>query len=95
MRNNLNNEDVLIFDRRLELFLNWLQSIDRYFTWYPLFEPRKVNFVAIKLTGQASQYWTHIKNMRAARLYRPTDTWELMKDELKSKYMLPSFMPVS
>jgi len=49
--------DVPTFDGRLDplLLLNWLQ-LNRYFAWYPLSEPRKVKFVAMKLTGQASQY---------------------------------------
>ena len=31
--------------------LDWLQDMDRYFTLYPLSEPRKVKFTVMKLTG--------------------------------------------
>ena len=43
-----------IFDggHDLQLFLNWLQQLDKYFTWYPITEPRKVKFAAMKLTGR-------------------------------------------
>jgi len=45
----------------------------------------------MKLTGQASQYWTNLVNMRAARDQESIDTWRRMKDELKGKYVPPSF----
>ena len=47
--------EVPTFDGRLEpqAFLDWLQSMDKYFQWYPLSE-EKVKFAAMKLTGQAS-----------------------------------------
>jgi len=34
--------------------------------WYDLTELRKVKFTAIKLIGQASQYWTNLVNMQVA-----------------------------
>ena len=49
-------------------------------------------FAAMKLTGQASQYWTNLVNMRTTREQEPIDTWRRMKDELKGKYVPP---PVS
>jgi len=50
--------DVQTFDGRHDpqLFLDWTQQLDKYFTWYDLTEPRKVKFAAMKLTGQPSQY---------------------------------------
>ena len=43
----------------------------------------------MKLTGQASQYWTNLVNMRAARDQEPIDSWRRMKDEFKGKYVPP------
>ena len=82
------------FDGRLDpqLFPDWLRSVNKHFTCYPLSEPRKIKFVEIKLTGQASQYWTNVENMRVARLQRLTDTWELMNDELKDKVCTTIFL---
>ena len=87
--------DVSTFDGRLDpqTFLDWIQSMDKYFQWYPLAEEKKVRFAAMKLTGQASQFWINMEKMRAARLQRPIDTWTAMKDELKGKYVPPSFYP--
>lgn len=43
--------DIHTFDGRLEpkYFHDWLQNMDRYFTWYSLSEARKVKFAAMKL----------------------------------------------
>ena len=59
--------------------------------WYDLTEPRKVKFAVMKLTCQASQYWTNLVNMRVARDQELIDTQRRIKDELKGKYVLPSF----
>ena len=43
--------DIPTFDGRLDpqLFLNWAQQLEKYFTWYDLTKPRKVKFTAMKL----------------------------------------------
>ena len=48
--------DVPTFDGHHDpqFFLDCAQQVDKYFMWYNLTEPRKVKFVAMKLTGQAS-----------------------------------------
>jgi len=61
--------DVPTFDGRLNYsvhyspqnFLDWLQSMDRYFTRYILSEAEKVSFVVMKLTDQASRYWSALR----------------------------------
>jgi len=45
----------------------------------------------MRLFGQASQYWTNLKNRRVARGRPPIDTWNRMKEELETKYVPPSF----
>ena len=45
----------------------------------------------MKLIGQASQYWTNLENIHTSWLQRPIETWDMMKDELKGKYVPPSF----
>jgi len=34
-----------------QIFLDWTLQLDKRFTWYNLTEPRKIKFVAMKLTG--------------------------------------------
>jgi len=85
--------DVLTFVGRHDpqIFLNWTLQLDKYFIWYNLTEPRKIKFAVMKLTSQASQYWTKLENIRVSRLQRPIETWDMMKDELKGKYVPLSF----
>src|SRR5436190_8174187 len=85
--------DAPTFDGSLDpqSFLEWFQQMDRYFTWFQLSEERKVKFAAMKLTGQAGQYWSNVEIMRRERLQQPIMTWIAMKDELKGKYVPPSY----
>ena len=62
-----------------------------YFTWYKLTESKKIKYDAIKLSDQISRYWTNLENRRAARGRPLIDTWDNMKEELKTKYVPPSF----
>ncbi|XP_020250396.1 uncharacterized protein LOC109827789, partial [Asparagus officinalis] len=81
------------FDGKLDpqAFLDWLKNMDRYFDWYALTEPRKVKFAAMKLTGPACQYWSNLETLRHIRGELPITTWREMADELKRKYLPPSF----
>ena len=65
------------FDGALEpqLFLDWIKEMDSYFKWYSMSEEQKVSFVAMKLTGQASQYWANLKTLRELRGEHPIGTW--------------------
>ena len=85
--------DVPTFDGRLDSqhFLDWIQQLDKYFTWYNFTQLRKVKFAAMKLSDQASQYWTNLEIIRAACDKKPINTWYRMKDELRGKYVPPSF----
>jgi len=61
--------------------------MDRYFKWYVMSKEQKVSFVAMKLTGQASQYWANIETLSEIRGEHPIDTWRDMKTQLKQKYL--------
>ena len=45
----------------------------------------------MKLSGQASQYWTTLQNMRATRGRSLIDTCDRMKEELEIKYVPPLY----
>ena len=85
--------DVLNFEGRHgpQLFINWTLQLDGYFTLYELTDFRKVKYTAMKLSGQAGQYWINLENRHAARGRPPIDTWDRMKEELEIKYVSPSF----
>jgi len=50
-----------------QLFIDWTLQLDRYFTWYELTESKKVKYAVMKLSGQASKYWTNLENRRTVR----------------------------
>jgi len=52
-------------------FIDRLQSMDKYFTWYPFSEAEKVRFATMKLTEQASQYWTGVETLKKTWFQRP------------------------
>ncbi|XP_020257552.1 uncharacterized protein LOC109834065 [Asparagus officinalis] len=80
--------DVPTFDGQSEPkdFLEWIRQVDDYFNWYPLSEERRIKFAAMKLTGQASQFWANLEMMRVARQMGLINTWVVMKGKLKEKY---------
>lgn len=45
----------------------------------------------MKLTSQASQIWTNLVRLREQCRQRPIDTCPSLKDELKGKYIPPSY----
>jgi len=79
--------DVMIHN----FFLDWTLQLDKYFTWYNLTELRKIKFAAMKLSGQASQYWANLENIRVFWIKWPIEIWYMMKDEMKGKIVQPSF----
>ncbi|XP_073012262.1 uncharacterized protein [Typha latifolia] len=84
-----------MFDGHLDPqhFLDWIKDMDRYFKWYDMSEIRKVRFAAMKLTGKANQYWTNIETLREIRGELLIEIWVDMKNELKCKYLPPSYYP--
>ena len=51
-----------------QFFIDLTLQLNRYFIWYEFIESKKVKYVVMKLSGQASQYWTNLENRRAARV---------------------------
>ena len=42
------------------LLLDWLTSIEDYFTWYHIEDPQRVTFVKMKFKGPARIWWKNI-----------------------------------
>jgi len=51
---------------------------------------RKLSFAAMKLTGQANQYWANLETLFELRGEHHIGTWRDMKTQLKQKCLLPS-----
>ena len=65
--------------------------MDQHFDWYPMVEERKVRLAKMRLTKLAKTYWLNVENLRGVRCQEPIYTWEDMKTQLHSKYLLPSY----
>ncbi|XP_020687617.1 uncharacterized protein LOC110103305 [Dendrobium catenatum] len=87
--------DAPTYDGTLDpqVFLDWLKSMDSYFKWYNISEAKKVRFAEMKLTGRANLYWTNLEDMRESRGEHPISDWRTMKQELRRKYLPPSYYP--
>ncbi|XP_072993886.1 LOW QUALITY PROTEIN: uncharacterized protein [Typha latifolia] len=87
--------DAPMLDGRLDPqhFLDWIKDMDRYFKWYDMSKIRKVRFATMKLTGKANQYWTNVETLCEIRGELPIEIWVDMKNELKHKYLPPSYYP--
>ena len=74
-----------------QFFIDWILQLNRYFTWYELPKSREVKYAVMKLSDQASQYWTNLENRGAVRGRPSIDTCDRMKEELDAKYVSLSF----
>ena len=61
--------DVSNFDGRVDpqYYLDWVMSLERYLKWYEMSQERRVRFAAMKLVGQAGQYWSNVERLIAPR----------------------------
>ena len=85
--------DVSNFDGRLDpqYYLDWVMSLERYFKWYEMSQERRVRFAAMKLVGQARQYWSNVERLIALRRQEPIRIWDEMKAKLSQKYLPITF----
>jgi len=72
-------------------FLNWTLDMDHYFDWHNISDERRIQFVKIKLVGQARQYWTNVKKLMTLKRHEPVQTYDEMKLTLQDKYFLVSY----
>ena len=69
-----------------QFFLDWVRSMDRYFTRYLLSEAENVSFATMKLTGQASRYWSALETLCKLKGEYSIGTWHNMKAHWNQKY---------
>ena len=83
--------DIPEFEGQLDpdVFLDWLQTVERVFEFKDIPEDRKVKLVALKLRKYASIWWSNVVSKRVREGKGKIRTWEKMRSKLKSKF-LPS-----
>ena len=69
-------------DLDIEMFLDWLTKVDRFFEYTKLSEDRKVKFVGYWLKGRALVWWDRLREMRMREGRGPIQTWRRMKQLL-------------
>ena len=86
--------DIPEFEGQLDpdLFLDWLQTVERVFDFKEIPEERKVKLVALKLRKYASIWWSNVVAKRARKGKGKIRTWEKMKSKLKSKFLPPHYL---
>jgi hypothetical protein len=68
-------------------FQDWLTSLEDYFEWFGLAPTWQVQFVKMKLKGQAWVWWQSVEE-HLNRLRRPPIVdWDEMKLKLQEKYL--------
>jgi len=59
--------------------------------WYEMSQERRAHFDAMKLVGQAGQYWLNVERLMTLRREEPFRTWDEMKVKLNQKYLALTF----
>ncbi|KAD3641639.1 hypothetical protein E3N88_30863 [Mikania micrantha] len=85
--------DILEFDGKAEpdMFIDWLQTVERVFDLRDVPDTFKVKLVAVKLRSYASLWWEHVKKKRAQEGRSKVKTWIKMKNLLRDKFLPPNF----
>jgi len=74
-----------------DVFLDWLQTVERVFDIRDIPENLKVKLVALKLRKYSSLWSENMKKKRNQENKLPVTTWEKMRKLLREKFVPPSF----
>ena len=75
-----------------DIFLDWLQTVERVFEYKDIPEGKKVKLVALKLRKYASIWWSNVVSKRVRKGKNKIKTWEQMKSKLKAKFLPPHYL---
>ena len=86
--------DIPEFEGQLdpEIFLDWLQTVERVFEFKDIPDDRKVKLVALKLRKYASIWWSNVVSKRVRVGKGKIRTWEKMRSKLRSKFLPPPLL---
>jgi len=86
--------DILEFEDQLDpdLFLDWLETVERVVEFEDIPEEKKVKLVALKLRKYVSIWWSNVVYKRVRKCKGKIKTWEKMKAKLKSKFLCPYYL---
>ena len=86
--------DIPEFEGQLDpdIFLDWLQMVERVFEYKDILEGKKVKLVALKLRKYASIWWSNVVYKRVRKGKSKIKTLEQMKSKLKAKFLPPHYL---
>lgn len=81
--------ELPIYDGSLsiEVLLDWISEMDKYFECEEVSEDCRVRFAATKLKGHATLWWDSVQNERKRMNKLPIKTWSRMVAKLKGRFL--------
>lgn len=71
----------------IDVVLDWISEMDKYFECEEVSEDRRVKFAATKLKGHAALWWDSVQNERKRLNKAPIKTWSRMVAKLKGRFL--------
>lgn len=71
----------------IDVVLDWISEMDKYFECEKISEDRRVKFAATKLKGHATLWWDNVQNERKRLNKPPIKTWTRMVAKLKGRFL--------
>jgi len=71
----------------IDVVLDWISEMDKYFECEEISEDRRVKFAATKLKGHATLWWDSVQNERKRLNKPPIKTWARMVAKLKGRFL--------
>jgi len=76
----------------IDLFLDWLQNVERIFEFKDILEGKKVKLVPLKLRKYAFIWLSNVVSKRVRKGKEKIKTWDKIKAKLKSKFLPPYYL---
>ena len=70
-----------------EIFLDWLESVNKYFELVYVPEEQRVSFVSYKLESGAALWWKREQENRRKSHLAPIDSWPAMEMALRGRFL--------
>jgi len=71
----------------VEVLLDWINELDKYFECEEVNEDHRVRFAATKLKGHTALWWDSVQTERRRLNKLPIKTWSRMVAKLKGKFL--------
>eukprot|EP00253_Pinus_taeda_P013033 PITA_13033 len=75
----------------IDVVLDWISEIDKYFECEEVSEDHRVKFAATKLKGHAALLWDSVQNERKRLNKMPIKTWTRMVAKLKGRFLIRDY----